>query len=72
MDNVEKRAGAGAEAEAMLNRRHKNGLGVIHLVAALDMAWAIKTLHSAGADVNLTDYWGWVAKAFVAVTGKSI
>ena len=41
------------DPKAMLDRRHKNGLGLIHLVAALDNAWAIKQLHSAGAGLLL-------------------
>jgi ankyrin repeat protein len=42
---------------------------VIHLVAALDMAWAVKYMQHAGADVNLKDNWGCTALHWAAKFG---
>ncbi|KAK7400320.1 hypothetical protein VNO78_11526 [Psophocarpus tetragonolobus] len=48
----------------------EEGLGVLHLVAALGYDWAIKPIITAGVNINFRDVNGWTALHWAAFCGR--
>ncbi|XP_039126113.1 calmodulin-binding transcription activator 1-like isoform X2 [Dioscorea cayenensis subsp. rotundata] len=48
----------------------KEGLGVLHLAAALGYDWAIEPITNAGVNINFRDVHGWTALHWAAFCGR--
>lgn len=50
----------------------KEGLGVLHLAAALGYDWAIEPITNAGVNINFRDVHGWTALHWAAFCGRYV
>lgn len=65
-------AAAGAVLSSSLNHVPAEGLGLLHLLAALGQDWAVSAAGHAGADLDVRDAWGRTPLHWAAARGHEV